>query len=322
MFKRNKLTFKTVQKSGARQEQIVEQNVGLDINTLSNFKFSKYIFNETSISLSMIPNDYISSDYIELLNFYLSKIISIFKEKKGRQNKEILHDVIRFYLYKIAYLVLIQPNKETKKLFCKILEEMNTSLYLAALLLRQLSYIAEYNNTYTDFWLYWKKIANASMTIINESSINSYDYKEKSIDELIESLLFSWVDWDPKYKGMEWIEHRIVDIENFVAKTGQNPDVVEAILKLYDHFTKKFRETGLFLMSNILKQHSVKVVKLGVNSRYYLERSVQHLINSQEFNQMRVNRHFIRELLFVLDSLIEMGSSQSYFLRERVLVNS
>lgn len=168
------------------------------------------------------------------------------------------------------------------------------------------------------YWQLWKELSRKVQEIAIE--IGQHDSKHWQRDDrrkLIRGMLEADTNW------------RKIDLENqdiangkklileFVANAGKNPDVFEALAKLMHYFPSIFFELGIHLLSRHQKEEGGIRLFSGVNTSFYVERSIQRFLQLDRTKPLPRNMH--ESCFILLDAIVETGSSPAYYLREYLI---
>ena len=103
-------------------------------------------------------------------------------------------------------------------------------------------------------------------------------------------------------------------ILQFVDHAGKNPDVFEALAKLMFYFPSIFFESGIHLLSKHQREKGGTRLFSGVNTSFYLERSIQRFLQLDQTGPLPKNMH--DSCFILLNGIVETASPRAYYLRE------
>jgi hypothetical protein len=103
----------------------------------------------------------------------------------------------------------------------------------------------------------------------------------------------------------------------FAENAGKNPDVFEAVTAWMYHFPSIFFERGLHILSNHQEEIGGISLLQGVNTAFYIERSIQHFLQIDQPGLL--SRRVHKSCLILLNAVVETASSRAYYLREHLI---
>ncbi len=168
------------------------------------------------------------------------------------------------------------------------------------------------------YWMIWgklsEKVQNIAIEIATGDSQTSQAYGKR---KLIRGMLAADIEWQKVDYETQDIALGKTQILEFAANAGKNPDVFEALTSLMYHFPSIFSEPGLRILSRHQSEIGGTSLLTGVNTKYYLERSIQRYLRLDETGPLPREMHQACRVL--LNALVESGSSGAYFLREHLI---
>jgi hypothetical protein len=168
------------------------------------------------------------------------------------------------------------------------------------------------------YWKLWQQLSVKVQEFAIE--IAQYSSDKRHIDDrskLIRGFLKSDIDWQKIDLENQEIVYGKDMILDFVTKAGKNADVFEALAKLMHYFPSIFFETGVQILAKHQKEESGIRLLSGINTAFYLERSIQRFLQLNQTGPLLRNMH---EACFVLlDAIVETASSRAYYLREHLI---
>lgn len=168
------------------------------------------------------------------------------------------------------------------------------------------------------FWIIWDGLAPKVQEIAIEigekyNGHSRYDDRTK----LIRNMLYVDTPWQKVDYERQDIKYGVESINEFTKKAGMNPDVFEAMSSLMYHFPKLFFDKGLVILSSF---HQVRIkmnLTFGLNSVFYLEKSIHRYLMVE--NTAPLHREEHQACLILLNELVEIASSEAYYLREHLI---
>jgi hypothetical protein len=210
------------------------------------------------------------------------------------------------------------PEENARQILDIILTQIEDSVDLASSLLLNIGFIAEQQNAFDRYWLFWSWFADAFLpyamkpkALYKYRSYYSYD------SDAIRRLLFANIPWQGVDIEMRLLNPGVELITEFIKKTGVNPVVYAAITRLIYHFPMLFKPVVLLedLAGFQAKQTDAHLFS-EVNTVFYLERILHRLLTQDREPLSKMLR---QACLTLLDAMVETSSSQAYFLREQLL---
>lgn len=146
-----------------------------------------------------------------------------------------------------------------------------------------------------------------------DSNYRRQDDKRK----LVRGILLAHINWqkiDFEIQNIAYGKELLLD---FVANAGKNPDVFEALAKFMHYFPSIFFEPGLYILSKHQREEGGIRLFSGVNTSFYLERSIQRYLQLDQTGPLPRNIH--ESCFILLDAIVETASSRAYYLREHLI---
>lgn len=243
----------------------------------------------------------------EIIHPFAEKILS--RDRDERVDYRIRQDFLR----KLAYFTLSCPEQEIEDYLKPFLNGFNSSEGIADLFVKII--LAEDGlNTYDNFWKVWGLFKDKVIGISEKGDGIWY------VDKILRSYLFAEIPW--KETASNW--HTLKDsdkrfFKEMSQKTGHCPSTLYAITKLLNDIGSSYLNDGMFWVSYMLKNNAELLkAKLVTNTIYYIEHLARKFIyNNRE--DIRRNSRSKKDVLVILDFLIEKGSVVGYMLRESIL---
>lgn len=245
----------------------------------------------------------------------VKEIVPVFTERllSNDRNERVDYNVRHDFLRKFAYFVLNSPKEEIKEYFKPFLDGFNSSEGIADLF-KEIITAEDRIDSYDNFWTIWELFKSKVVGICVKGEKVWY------VDKILRSYLFAENPW--KETTDQW--HTLKDNNNrffkeISQKTGHCPSTLYAISKLLNDIGSPYLNDGISWISHMLKNNPrLSQTKLVTNTIYYLENLARkYVYNNRE--EIRKNTKSKREVLVILDFLIESGSAVGYMLRENIL---
>lgn len=219
------------------------------------------------------------------------------------------------FLDKFAYFVLYSPKEEIEtyvKPFMELLGDFRRRRDVADVL--EAFIIAEDTiNQYEEFWDVWQVFYPKIVELCSDE--NHLRYAESIVYKYL--LAIQW-----RKEAKEW--HSLKDREkSFFKKVsedmGGNAPVLYALAKLLNDIGSNFASEGIVWISNLLQKNpDLSRKELEVNTVYYLENLVRSYILKNR-QKIKTDPQLKKQILIILDFLLEKASVTAYLLRENVL---
>lgn len=245
---------------------------------------------------------------------FLSAIFPIFAKKILQDDREdrIDYTLRHRFLEKFAYFTLNLQKKEIMTYLQPFIENFHNSREMSEFF-QEFIYVEDRLSKYDEFWTVWNAFYEKVADLCKSKS--SYYAKE-----VISSYLLAGIPWNEKAK--EW--HTLKEREKiFYKKTaeemGQHPAVLYSISKVLNDIGSNFIEDGLAWISHILENNKQLISEeLETNTIFYIETFIRRYILN---NRLHIRRSVSikKQLIIVLNFLVERGSIVGYLLRDDIL---
>lgn len=219
------------------------------------------------------------------------------------------------FLNKFAYFVLYSPKEEIEayvKPYTELIGDFRRSRDAAEVL--EAFVIAEDAiNQYEEFWTVWQVFYPKIVELC--SNEHRLRYSESVVYKYLLAL-----EW--KKGAKEW--HSLKDREKAFFKKvtediGGNSAVLYAIAKLLNDVGSGFASEGIAWISSMLeKTPDLTRKELEMNTVYYLENLVRSFILRNR-QKIKADQQLKKQILVILDFLLEKASVTAYLLREDIL---
>lgn len=219
------------------------------------------------------------------------------------------------FLNKFAYFVLTSKKEEIESYvrpFADLIGDFRRTRDVADVLEEFI--IAEDSlNQYDEFWTVWQVFYPKIVELCSNEHLLRYS----------ESVVYKYLlalEW--KKGAKEW--HSLKDREKAFFKKvtediGGNSAVLYAIAKLLNDVGSGFASEGIAWISSMLeKTPDLTRKELEVNTVYYLENLVRSFIIRNR-QKIKADQQLKKQILVILDFLLEKASVTAYLLREDIL---
>ena len=242
-----------------------------------------------------------------IVTFFAEKLL--LDDRRNRMDYEVSHD----FLVKLAEIVLSASNNDIPEYLSPFIEKFNNNESMADLF-KEFIYVEDILKNYDEFWLVWDLFFEKVVELNNKRK------KSYGNSRLIKSFLFAETLWNDNIK--EW--HSLTESnKRFLMKVtrqlGDAPAALYSIVKLLNGTGQRFIKDGISWISSMLSNNeNLWNDELEDYTVYYLENVTKNYIHINRENIRREAR-LKREILIVLDFLVEKGSVAGYMLRESIL---
>lgn len=288
-------------------EKVIKNSISLDeIEDINNIHLSIL-----STAFQLIPSGTSNPIHKDLIK----NVVTTFTEElllsdiSNRVDYKIEHE---FY-EKLSEIILSSSNEDIPQYLSPLLKKINSSESIADFL-KEFVYIENRMRKYDNFWLVWDLLYEH---IVELHSKHRYHY---NVSLIIRSYLFADILWN---EGItDWHTLKNQDKRFFMKATkdmGDSPAVLYSVVKLLNGIGQKFINNGISWISRMFSEHrSLWNVELEDDTIYYLEKVVKSYIH---INREKIRREVKvkREVIILLDFLVEKGSVAGYMLRESIL---
>lgn len=257
---------------------------------------------------------------------FLSRMLTLFfKDEELRekhlhdeeQEIEIHYELPLAFSRRFAEYLIEVPKSEIQPLIEKLKEGCDSAPSFIDSLLKNIAVRAERTQRKELYWKIWGMLSTKAQAIAHE--ITQYDQRAQRDRrrELIRGMLHADTPWQKvDYEDQDISLGKDLIIE-FAQNAGKNPDVFDSLASLIYHFPSIFLQPGL----KVLAKHQAEVggthLLSGVNTVFYLERSIQRFLQNDETGPLPRDIHQTCRML--LNALVEKASPRAYYLREQLV---
>lgn len=247
--------------------------------------------------------------FVSEISSILSKRMLNHNDKEDRLDYTLEH---RFW-EKFAYFVLTSTKEDIEVYLRPFLNDLGR-LREAANIFSEFITAEDKLNQYDEFWVVWNLFYPEIVKLYQSENSRFH-----SVD-IVYNYLLAWPYW--KKDAKEW--HSLKEREkNFFKKAakdiGGHPAVLYSLSKLLNEIGSGFASEGIFWISDALQENPELTTKeLEVNTIYYLENLVRGYILLNRY-KVRTTPQIKKQILTILNFLLEKGSVTAYLLREDIL---
>ena len=320
-------------------ESIRKENYKNNIYTLSNSSIIERFAKKHEAEITEVISNKITYDKVPTLNEldsdtlvtaflllplktqdknhknFVSDISSIFSKRLLERDDEVDYTHEHRFLEKFAYFVLTSKKEDIEIYLRPFLDIDNfKSLRIMADLFREFVIAEDGLIQYEEFWIVWNLFYSKIVEMCNDKNLRSYS------SEIVHNYLLAWPYWKKDAKEWHSLKEREKAFFSKVAEDiGHYPAVLYSLSKLLNEIGRSFASEGIFWISSILENNPDLTTKeLEVNTVYYLENLVRGYILRNR-HKVRTTPKVKKQILLILNFLLEKGSASAYLLREDIL---
>jgi hypothetical protein len=268
---------------------------------------------ETLVSaFFLVPLKTTDENHRKFLRDITPSIIAALKneEKKERLDYGLGHG----FLDKFAYFVLSSPIEEIEtyvKPFTELIGDFRGSREAAEIL--EAFVIAEDSlNQYEEFWTAWQIFYPKIVELCSD------EYRLRYAKNTVYKYLLA-LEWKKGAKEWRSLKDREKAFFKKVSEDMSNSAVLYSIAKLLNDIGSNFTHDGISWISGILQRNpDLSHAELEVNTVYYLENLVRSFILKNR-QKIKTDPQLKKQVLVILDFLLEQASVTAYLLREDIL---
>jgi hypothetical protein len=305
-----KLSEEQVSKSFIKQYDKELENIISDKITYEDLgSLNQLSLNILNTAFELLPPKTENGDHKKFLN----TIFPVFSKKLFVDDDRIDYSLKHRFLEKFAYFVLTSSREELETYLKPFVEDFSNSRNMADFFQEFIS-VEDRLNQYEEFWIVWNAFYGKIVDLCKDSKLRYY------ANEIIHNYLLACQDW--KKNAREW--HTLKEKEKlFYKKVSQDmghcPAVLYSISKVLNDIGSNFLEDGIFWLSNILqKNKNLSSEKLEINTIFYIENIVRKYILTNRRKIKKILK-IKKDIVIILNFLIERGSVTRYLLREDIL---
>ena len=303
------------------REQIVSGEVTTDIESMSFHTHSPWSILNPCL---MIPNQSNKPDHIILFSRMLTLLIEAEESERDRDYSkkkdriEIPHELLTNFTERFADYLISSFDSSLNVFSQELIRGCDAAPELLGGLLLHIEYNTEKMGRKEIYWRLWKhlseKVQSTAIEIFNKKTQGqNNDYRTKLIRDMLHTDV-QWQNADHKSQDIALGKEAILD---FVNNAGVNSDVFEAMTSLMYHFPEIFLKPGLLILSKHQKALGGTQLLTGLNTTYYLVRCLQRFLLEETTDA--ISNQYYQACWILLDVMVEMASSEAYYLREHLI---
>ncbi|MBX9906354.1 ATP-binding protein [Patescibacteria group bacterium] len=261
----------------------------------------------------LVPLKTTDADHKKFLRDISPTLIEAFKNEDREERLDYVLE--HRFLDKFAHFVLYSPKEEIEAYvepFIELIGDFRRRKDVADVF--EAFIIAEDAiNQYEEFWIVWQVFYPKIVELCSDEHHLRYS------ENVVYKYLLA-VQWNKAAK--EW--HSLKDRERAFFKKvseemGGNAPVLYALAKLLNDIGSNFATDGIAWISGLLQKNSnLSHKELEVNTVYYLENLVRSYILKNR-QKIKTDPQLKKQILVILDFLLEKASVTAYLLREDIL---
>jgi len=287
----------------------IENVISTDVNYKELPNFNELDLDTLKTAFELLPLKTKNEDHKRFLNI----IFPIFSKKLFIDDDRTDYMLKHRFLEKLAYFILTSKREEIEIYLKPFLDDFSISRDTADFFSEFVS-AEDKLNQYEEFWIVWNLFYPNIVRICKDERSQHYT------KGIVHNYLLAWPYWREDAK--EW--HTLKDREKLFFKKvaeniGNHTAVLYSISKLLNDIGSGFRDDGIFWISNILQKNQDLITReLETNTIYYIENLVRGYILKNR-HKVKTNHKIKKQIIVILNFLLEKGSVTGYLLREDIL---
>jgi len=244
---------------------------------------------------------------------FLHIIFAVFSKKLFLDSAKVDYNLKHRFLEKLAHFILTSPKDEIKLYLQPFIVNFANSQNIAEFFE---AFIAMEDRIYQyeEFWIVWDAFYEKIVEVSKEPGTYS---NSKGI---IRNYLLAWSYWKEDAKEWHSLKEREIVFFNKVAiDMGHCPTVLYSLSKILNSIGSNYLEEGISWISNIIQRNNDLVTeKLETDTIYYLENLIRRYILKNR-QKTKTTAQIKKQVMVILNFLVERGSTTGYMLREDIL---
>lgn len=261
----------------------------------------------------LVPLKTTDNNHKKFLQEIIPTLIEAFKNEDRSERLDYVFE--HKFLDKFTHFVLYSPKEEIViyvKPFTELLKDFRRKSGVADIF-EAFIFAEDAINQYEEFWIVWQIFYPK----VVEFCLDEHPLRHS------ESVVYKYllaIQW--KKDAKEW--HTLKDREKAFFKKaseemGGNTSVLYALVKLLNDVGSNFASDGIVWISNLLEKNpELSRKELETNTVYYLENLVRSYILKNR-QRIRTEPQLKKQILIILNFLLEKASATAYLLREDIL---
>lgn len=250
----------------------------------------------------------------------------IFDKADEKESRPFTGERGRSYVRWLADYALDLPSDKQKKLLQSMMSHVSMEETFASWIWEMVACEVQ-KPRYEAFWNIWNLLQPDifrkcdKVKELEKSGDTLYFGERKAFGHLIKSYLLASEIWADSLTSWDSLKHENADFYRKAAvRIGYHPIVLYSIAYILNSIGKDtFSREGVEWLSIIIKNNlHLKKSDLPVNTQYYIEEYMSELIKREKVT-LRREEHRRKQVLVVLDFLVEIGSEVGFGMREDVV---
>ncbi|HAH62478.1 MAG TPA: ATPase [Treponema sp.] len=277
-----------------------------DLSIINTISVEKLSLHGTAVLLDLfikkVPDD---STFIIRVIMQMTQLLI---EKKERYDYSNDYRIQGKVLNRYATLLLTTDKENIKTYLDPFIKQFQGQDVFAEFF-KETIIVEDTTNNYDSFWMIWKKFQPVIIKFA----------KDIFVDKIFESYFFAQTPW--KSNAKQWDTLREKDFYFFrdiAYNLGMHPAILFSLCKLLYGVGSLYLEDGIEWIAYIITEFVDNTYKIRTNTLYYLEQIVRKYITLKK-DKIRKSTAAKKQVLTILNYLVEEGSVVGYMLREDVL---
>jgi hypothetical protein len=245
---------------------------------------------------------------------FLETLFTVFSKQLFQYTQKATdHALCRRFLKKLAQFLLHSPKNEIRSYLRPFIDNLNSSEGLADFFFELVS-AEDTLQQYEAFWCIW----DAFYEKIVELARNSCDYYHTKT--ILHNYLLAWPYWREGITEWHSLKEREKSFFSKVANDmGHCATVLYSLAKVLNDIGSNYLDDGITWLSAILeKNENLLSEDLEMNTIYHIE-SLMRKYTSKHRKRLRSNARAKKQIIIILNFLVERGSTTGYWLRDDIL---
>ena len=272
----------------------------------------------------MIPYGSTEPSHVSLLSQILKLIFQSeqAENSQSERNKDIEfhYETTHAFAHCLAKHLICLNNSEFREYIELLRIGCDTAPKFIRYLILSVSLEAERNDKNEIYWCFWQQMSQKLQDIAislregTSSRRGKEDRRSLLIGFLKADVEWQKIDYENQDRDIALGKNHILE---FVANTGKNADVFEALAALMYHFPSIFFEEGFHILSKHQQESEKGKLLSGANAAFYLERAIQRFLQVDRPGSLPRKVH--ESCFILLNAVVETASSRAYYLREHLI---
>ena len=309
-FRQRTLQSNIIKEFTESNEKVIEEVLEVKTKDIHfvDFDLKDFGLIDLDTAIQLVPNNSPNKS----LNSFILKTIPILFENLLKDEKDTNYANLRIRFFtKICQLILNQDSKALSFFISPIVKHIAATDGTQNLL-EEFIIAEDQGGKYEQFWIIWQEFYPHIVAIAKEGESNTKG--------IISTYLLASL-WRGK-NIKQWHSLKSKDMkfyEIIVSDLGDNVIVLDAISEVLNHIGSDFLRKGINLISTMLDNNTnLWTDKLGVNTVHYLDLLIRRYLFDNR-TEVKRDKHLKKQVLVILDFLIEKSSVSAYLLREEIL---